>query len=348
MHSFTPLYLQNNLQVSHSILRLISEIREFKGKQLLYAERKPEILASLKQVALIESVESSNRLEQIETTRTSLMKLIQRQESPKNRPQTELAGYRDVLQRIHQSHSAMRFNVSLVQQFHRDLLQYTPIPGGNFKISPNDIVEKDEAGKIIRVRFRTTPPYLVRMAMEELHHNFSLANTSIDPLLLIPNYIHDFLCIHPFHDGNGRMARLLTVLMLYQFGFEVPKYISIEKLIEDSKESYYESLNISDVNWHEGRHDYRPFAEYMLGVVLAAYRRLEANVEQQETGHGYKTALVLRVIEGLPLEFSIRDIETRCVSVSRDTIKNVLQSQKQQGKLEPVGKGRSAKWKKIG
>lgn len=349
MQSFTKVYLEKRLVVTTpAITQLTGEIREYKGKQLLYAERKPEILDSLRQVALIESVESSNRLEHIQIARKDLQKLVQRKVEPQNRPQTELAGYRDVLETIHQHHDGMRFSPSLIRQLHRDLLQHTAMPGGDFKGSDNDIVEKNEKGQIIRIRLKTVSPSLTPIAMDNLQSGYDAAKQLFDPLLLIPNYVHDFLCIHPFPDGNGRMARLLTVLLLYKHGYEVARYISIERLIEDTKDSYYESLALSDIGWHDGTHDYVPFTEYMLGIILKAYRRLEQNVVELGSGHGYKTALVKHVIDGLPDIFSIRDVEERCGSVSRDTIKNVLQSQRQQGILDSFGKGPAARWKKIG
>jgi len=348
MYTFTANYLTQRLIISPDILRIVGQIREYKGKQALYAERKPEVLENLRRVAFIESVESSNRLEHIETDRKSLQNIVQRREEPQSRPQTELAGYRDVLESIHQNHSGMRFSPSLVQQLHRDLLQYTPTPGGNFKNSPNDIVEKNEQGEIIRVRFRTVQPYLTPSAMNQLHDGFRGALQNHDPLILIPNYVHDFLCIHPFADGNGRMARLLTVLLLYQHGFEVPRYVSLEKLIEDTKESYYETLNIADRNWNEGTHDHRPFTEYMLGIVLGAYRLLEGDIERVQTGRGHKTSLVLQAVEALPAVFSIADVENRCPSVGRDTIRNVLQRLASEGRIRNVSKGRSAKWNKMG
>jgi Fic family protein len=345
MHSFSEQYLKK-ITITPEILRLIGQIREYKGKQQLYAERKPEVLESMRQVAFIESVESSNRLERIETSRKVLKQIVEHKENPTRRPQTELAGYRDVLETIHQNHKAISFTPSFVLQLHRDMLAYTHDQGGSFKSSPNDIVEKNEKGEIVTIRFRTVPPHLTSMSMDRLHQGFLSAQSEHDSLLLIPNYVHDFLCIHPFPDGNGRMARLLTVLLLYKHGFDVGRYVSIEKLIESSKESYYESLALSDYRWHEGQHDHVPFTSYMLGVILAAYKRLDADLGKIETGRGYKTELVKQAIDALPDQFAISDIEKRCPSVSRDTIRNVLQALSKDGCIRSVGKGRSAYWQK--
>lgn len=349
MRSFTPDYIENRLAISPNVLRLIAQIRECKGRQDLYIAKKPEVLENLKQVAFIESIESSNRLERIQTTRDSLQKLVHREEEPHNRPQTELAGYRDVLEQIHQSHAGMSFSTSLARQFHRDLLKYTMTPGGDYKKSPNDIAEKNAKGEITRVRFVTVAPFLTPQAMDDLHTGFKNALLrDYDPLLLIPNYVHDFLCIHPFSDGNGRMARLLTVLLLYKHGFNVACYISIEKLIENSKHSYYESLNYSDKGWHAGVHNHLFFTEYLLTVILEAYKTLEADIEEIQIGRGYKTALVTSAIDKAPETFSISTIENLCPTVGRDTVRNVLRKYAKEGKIENVSKGRNAQWKKIG
>ncbi len=349
MRTFTQDYLNNHLSITPRILALIGQIREFKGKQTLYSERKPEVLENLRQVAFIESVESSNRLEHIETDRSSLQLLLLDGDAPENRPQTELAGYRDVLNMIHKDHRGMRFTASLVRQLHRDMLKYTVTPGGDYKSGPNDIVEKDDAGNIIRVRMKTVAPHLVEQHMNDLHTGYTQAlNDEYDSLLLIPNYVHDFLAIHPFSDGNGRMARLLTVLLLHQNGFDVARYISIEKLIEDSKDNYYESLELSDRGWSAGEHNQTYFTEYMLGVILAAYRKLESDVENIQTGKGYKSNMVKQAIESSPDQFTVAGIKERCPSVSRDTIRNVLRQLVDDGAVKSLGRGRSAKWAKIG
>lgn len=347
MRSFTSDYLNNRLTITPNIMKLVGLIREYKGKQALYAERKPEVLKSLRRVAFIESVESSNRLEKISTDRKSLQNIVEHRVEPTTRPQTELAGYRDVLASIHLNHADMPFTPSLVRQMHRDLMKYTATPGGDFKTSPNDIVEKNEQDEIIRVRLHTVQPFLTPQAMENLHNGYTAALQEHEPLVLIPNFVHDFLCIHPFGDGNGRMARLLTVLLLYKNGFDVAHYVSLEKLIEDTKETYYESLSLSDAEWNAGTHDHRHFTEYMLGIVLAAYRHLESNIEQIQTGKGFKGNLVLQAIEALPDTFTIADVESRCPSVGRDTVRNTLRKLAADGKIELGGKGRGATWKKT-
>lgn len=348
MRSFTPDYIANRLVISPNALRLIAQIRECKGRQDLYIAKKPEVLENLKRVAFIESVESSNRLERIQTTRDSLQKLIQREEEPLNRPQTELAGYRDVLEQIHQSYSGMIFSPSLARQFHRDLLRYTMTPGGDYKQSHNDIAEKNSKGDIIKIRFTTVPPFLTSQAMDDLHAGFKNALLTYDALLLIPNYVHDFLCIHPFSDGNGRMARLLTVLLLYKHGFNVACYVSIEKLIENSKHSYYEALERSDKGWNEGQHNHLFFTEYLLTIILEAYKTLEADIEEIQAGRGYKTSLVTNAIDKAPEIFSIAAIEALCPTVGKDTVRSVLRKYAMNGRIESVSKGRNAQWKKIG
>lgn len=348
MKSFTSEYLET-LHITPEILRLVGQIREHKGKQDFYTRRKPDVLESLQNVAFIESVESSNRLERIETSRKVLRALLERRQEPTERQHTELVGYQDVLKTIHENHANMGLRASVVRQLHRDMLKYTGIPGGEYKNSPNDIVEKNESGKILAVRFKTVPPHLTSQAMEDLHEGYQKAlQQKHEPLILIPNYVHDFLCIHPFMDGNGRIARLMTVLLLYKSGFDVGRYISLEKQVENSKEDYYKSLGLSDIGWREGQHDHIYFTTYFLGVILTAYRKLDADVENIQSGKGYKASLVKQAIEAMPGEFSISELENCCPSISRDTIRVVLRKLRLEGKIESLGRGRSARWRKMG
>lgn len=347
MHSFTPEYLLR-LSITPDILGLVGKIREYKGKQELYQQRQPQVLRDLQKSALIDSVESSNRLENIEIDRKTLRDLVEKRTKPSKRPQHELAGYCTVLETIHNNHAGMNFTPSLVRQLHRDLMSYTPMNGGVYKNTTNEIVEKNAQGAIIRERFRTVAPHLTETAMADLHTGYQRALQLIsEPLILIPNYVHDFLCIHPFADGNGRIVRLITVLLLYQNGFDIAKYISLERTIEASKETYYSSLHLSDTGWWDGKHNHTYFTSYLLGVILAAYRELDNNISNLENHKGYKTELVQRAIRSLPTEFTIAELEHHCPSVSRDTLRNVMRTLRDQGKIINLAKGRGAKWKRM-
>jgi len=222
--------------ITHNLLQTIRRIGEYKGKQDLYKEQSPQVLETLRQTAVIQSTESSNRLEGITAPPGRIKELVVRKTTPRNRSEQEIAGYRDVLNTIHGNYAEIPFTTGIVLQFHRDLFQYFPGQGGKWKITNNEITEVLPDGTR-NVRFHPLSSHLTQEAMETLHQNFSELWQSgrIEPLLLISTYILDFLCIHPFLDGNGRMARLLTLLLLYKAGYEAGRYISLEQIVEQTK-----------------------------------------------------------------------------------------------------------------
>lgn len=209
-------------------------------------------------------------------------------------------------------------------------------------------MEKDVQGRIIRVRFRTTTPAVTPIAMTALHEGLatSLGAEEIEPLLLVPLYVHDFLCIHPFADGNGRMGRLMTNLLLSRLGHDVGRYVSLERIIEESKATYYDSLAASDANWPEGRHDHLPFTEYLLGVVLAAYRELEKNTVL-DLDHGSRTRMVELAVSALPSQFRFADVTKRCPLVNEGTVRTILNRLAKEGKIVSEGLGRNATWRRL-
>ncbi|MEO5347745.1 MAG: Fic family protein [Magnetococcus sp. YQC-9] len=349
MNSLTPDYL-NRLTMPPRLIRLVAALTEYRGKQALWTQTRPEVLKRLRQMAVIESVESSSRMENVEVGPQTFDRIVRQAAEPvaHDRSQSELAGYRDALALIHQNAAEMLPTVNLVRQLHQTLMRYTPSGGGNYKQASNDIVERDASGAIIRVRLRTVEPALTEKAMCGLHENLSFALDAgeIEPILVIPLYIHDFLYIHPFSDGNGRVARLMTILLLHRMDFDVGRYISLERLIEESKASYYDSLSLSDAAWSTGEHNHVPFTEYLLGVVLAAYRELEQNTAV-DLGHGARTRMVERAVEALPVEFRLADVEKRCPIVGRDTIRSALTKLKNEGKIVSVGRGPAAGWRRI-
>jgi Fic family protein len=223
-----------------------------------------------------------------------------------------------------------------------------PTPGGRWKAADNEIIEKHPDGTV-RVRFKATPAHLTPTAMEQLTTNYAAAieTAQQDPLIVVPLAILDFLCIHPFTDGNGRIARLLTLMLMYHFGYEVGRYISIERVYEETKESYYETLEASSQGWHEGRHDPYPWLNYYWGVLIRAYREFEERVGEVRTGRGAKTEQVREAVLARTAPFSISDIEASCAGVSRDTVRLVLRGMKKEGLIAPTGKGRSAKWTRL-
>lgn len=347
MQSFSESYLQQ-LQAPHGLVSIIRQIGECKGKQELFKQQAPEMLENLRQVAAIQSTESSNRLEGITADHKRIKELVEEKTTPENRSEAEIAGYRDVLNTIHTSYAQIPFSDGVVLQLHRDLMKYAGKEGGRWKSVANEITETLPDGET-RIRFVPVAPYQTEDFMKRLHERFTKSTREqvLDPLLLIPLYVLDFLCIHPFLDGNGRLARLLTVLLLYHHGYEVGRYISLERVVEQSKESYYDTLYRASQGWHEGRHDALPWIEYCLATILAAYREFEARLGKISCGHGSKTDMVVNAIDGFIGEFSISDLEQACPSVGRDWIRTLLQRLKAEGKIEVLGKGRYSRWRKI-
>jgi len=351
MKSFEKKFIQS-IQIDNELLKIVREIGEYRGQEDLFKQQSPQTLDTLVQNAIIQSTESSNRIEGIEVESPERLKTLMKKKSrPKNRPEQEIAGYRDVLNLIHHSHEHMYLNSNLVLQLHRDLFKFSSMKGGNWKTADNDIVEVKPNGKKV-IRFKPTPAWQTEDAMNSLHSSFvqSLAGKdSLEPLLAIGSYVLDFLCIHPFTDGNGRMARLLTLLLLYRNGYQVGRFISLERIIEDTKETYYEALHKSSQGWHEGKHDIRPWWNYFLGVVIrSAYREFAERVGQVETSRGAKGALVVAAIERLPKKFTVAQLIEKCPTVGIDYIRKVLRQQRLDGKIKSTGRGPDAAWMKVG
>jgi Fic family protein len=346
LHSLDEQF-EKRLPLSHGLLRTVRLLGEYFGKEELYRSQMPQALEALRQAAIIQSTESSNRIEGVTAPAARIRDLVAEKTSPRNRSEQEIAGYRDVLNTIHGNHAAMRLSSNLVLQLHRDLFRYTSDQGGRWKNSPNTITERRADGSVF-VRFEPLAPHLVSDAMDDLQRQLRRRweEDRIDKLLLIPAYVLDFLCIHPFRDGNGRMARLLTLLLLYHSGFEVGRFISLEKIIEESKESYYDTLYQSSQGWHKSTHVLTPWTEYFVGVLVAAYRQFEARTGILTTSRGAKTAMVLEAIERFHGDFSVREIQEQCPNVGVDLIRRILREQRNSSKLECLGRGPAARWRR--
>lgn len=348
MKSFGPGFIEQH-PITHSLLRTIRQIAEYKGKQDLYKEQSPQILETLRLAAIIQSTESSNRLEGVTAPLERIRQLVANKTTPRNRSEQEIAGYRDVLNTIHANHADIPFTAGVVLQFHRDLYQFLPGEGGRWKPVDNEIMET-RANRTKIVRFKAVPAHQTPEAMEILHQRFDTLweREEIEPLLLIPTYILDFLCIHPFLDGNGRMARLLTLLLLYKAGYEVGRYISLEQMVEHTKESYYDTLYQSSQGWHEDQHPLQPWWEYFLGVMLlGVYREFERRVGMITTTRGAKRQMILDTINRLPQRFQIGDIERACPGVSRPSINRALRELREAGRIVCIKPGRDAVWEKT-
>jgi Fic family protein len=323
-------------------------VGEYRGKQELFRRQTPQVLASLRELAIIESSESSNRLEGITAPRERVRALVVQGTMPRDRPEQEIAGYRDVLALIHDSAHGMTFSVNVILQLHQMLFRHVATEGGRWKMTQNEIVERNADGSLRRVRFTPVAPVATPAAMKALVDLYAeTLNRGRDPLVTVPLAVLDFLCIHPFRDGNGRTARLLTLLLLYHAGYEVGRYISLERIFEESKESYYETLEASSRGWHDGAHDILPWITYFWGVLLRAYREFEERLGTLQSSRGAKAQMIERVVERQMGAFSISDIEEQCPGVSRDWLRVVLRRLRNEGKIAPRGRGRSAKWVRL-
>lgn len=327
------------------ILLYVAKIHEYKGRQDLYIRQKPVELERLVEVARIQSTEASNKIEGIVTTSTRIKQLMSEKTSPRNRDEKEIMGYRDVLNTIHESHEFIPLRPSYILQLHRDLLKRTGLSyGGTFKNVQNYIKETLPDGTEI-TRFTPVAPYETPAAVEAICDSYARTQAleTIDPLILIPAFICDFLCIHPFNDGNGRMSRLLTLLLLYQNGFEVGKYISVEKEIEKTKDIYYDVLEGADFGWHEEKNDYTPFIRYMLQVILSCYVDFEERVGMMQSSGAKSTAYdVIKAYADSKIgKFTSADIIANCPSVGRSSALAALKKLTDEGYLTKLKTGRN-------
>jgi Fic family protein len=337
----------DQLKFTASQASVLKTLGEYRGKQELYAYQTPQILDSLKAAAMIESVESSNRLEGITADRARIEALVLKPTNLANRSEEEIAGYRDALALIHEQAEHMPIHVNTILQCHTMVNRYTARPGGRWKPGDNVIVERYKNGSE-RVRFRPVSAASTPEAMAKLVERYDAAihQDHREPLVVVPLAVLDFLCIHPFDDGNGRCSRLLTLLMLYHAGYQVGRYISLERVFEQSKETYYETLDRSSQGWHEGKHDPYPWLNYFWGVLIAAYREFEDRVGTIQSSRGSKTELVKAAVGRRIAPFAISDLERDCPGVSREMVRVVLNQLREAGKLELIGSGRGAKWMK--
>ena len=332
--------------LSSDIVNLLSQIHEFKGKQNLYNEAKPESLSQLLEIAKIQSTEASNKIEGIVTTMERLKQLVREKTMPKTRSEQEIAGYRDVLSTIHESYDYIPPKPTMILQLHRDLYKFSgKAIGGSYKNSDNVIAEEHADGTKT-IRFQPVAAWETPEAIQALCDAFDEASkdADLDSLVLIPMFILDFLCIPPFNDGNGRMSRLLTLLLLYRAGYMVGKYISLEKLIADSKETYYEVLQESSYGWHENENDYAPFVRYLLGVVVAAYREFADRMEALTGAKLTKAERVKKAVKDHLGPITKAEIAELCPDISEVTIERTLNELKNGGVILKNGGGRYTKY----
>ena len=263
-----------------NVVNYLTQIHEAKGKQQLYLKQKSQELEKLVVIAKVQSTESSNAIEGIRTTNTRLQQLVADKTAPRNRDEEEIAGYRDALNVIHESFDAIPLTPNYILQLHKILLSHTTTSyGGKYKNVQNYISATNGSGELFTL-FTPLAPFETPMAMQSLcdEYNRAIGEGIVDPLILIPTFVHDFLCIHPFIDGNGRMSRLLTTLLLYRAGYYVGKYISLEAKIAENKDLYYNAVYDSQIGWHENEDDVMPFIKYLLCTIISAYNDFEERV----------------------------------------------------------------------
>ena len=340
-------FKNDRFEIPLSSVWLMNTLSEYKGKQELYTKQSPQVLKSLVEMALIESAESSNRIEGVTVERDRLKPLVIGHSKPRDRSEEEVAGYRKALDLIHKQHTGLKITAPIIKELHR-LCRGESWDAGKWKEKDIDIIRKYPNGRM-EVIFKPVSATQTPEAIEQLCLAYEHGTTQLKypPLYAVACIILDFLCIHPFRDGNGRVSRLLTLLALYHHGFFVGKYISIERIVEQSKETYYESLNRSSQKWHEEKHDVLPWFNYFLGTLIGAYKEFENRAEHTRPSRGAKTDILQTAIERRPGEFSISDIARECPTVSRVMIKKVLSQMQGDKKIKCLGKGQSARWKRL-
>jgi Fic family protein len=324
----------------------LADLGEARGKQELFVKQSPQKLKVLREHALIESAISSNRIEGVEVDHKRIGTILFGKSHLRDRDEQEVRGYRDALALIHERGAKLSISEKTILQLHA-LARGNIGDAEKYKEKDGDIIEKYPDGRV-RVRFKTVSaensPSFVRDLIESWDE--CLVARSVYPLIALAAMNLDFLCIHPFRDGNGRVSRLLLLLQCYHLGYEVGRYISLERLIEQNKERYYETLEQSSHGWDEGKHDPWIYINYILFILKNAYREFEERVGQIKSPRGAKTALVETAIAGFAETFNLSELEHACPGVSRDMVRRVLRDLQKSGKVECLGFGPGAAWRK--
>ena len=337
-----------NQKWDSDILGLIAAIYKEAGKQELYLKQKPQELEKLVEIAKIQSTEASNAIEGIITTNTRIKQLVEEKTTPKNRDEQEIAGYRDVLNIIHESFDAIPISQNYILQLHRILYSHMNNPMGGRTKSVQNYISATYPDGHVETLFTPLSPFETPRALDKIceEYNRVIGNMEVEPLIIIPIFIHDFLCIHPFNDGNGRMSRLLTTLLLYRNGFYVGKYISLEAKIAKNKDLYYNVLSQAQHGWHEGNEDVVPFIKYLLGTILAAYKDFEDRFSLVET-----KLPALEMVRQASMykigRFNKQDIRELCPTLSNSSIEKAFRDLISLGEIRKEGKGKSTYYYRL-
>ena len=330
------------------VLGLVASIYRYQGKQELYLKQRPEELSKLIEIAKIQSTEASNEIEGIVTTSVRLKKLVEKKTTPRNRNEQEIAGYRDLLNIIHESFDAIPISKNYILQMHKIMFSHMNNPIAGQTKNVQNYIRATYADRHSEVLFTPVSPFETPEALDNIcnEYNKIIGNLEVEPLIAIPVFIHDFLCIHPFNDGNGRMSRLLTTLLLYRSGFYVGKYISLEALIAKNKPAYYDALRKAGVNWHEENEDVLPFVKYILGTVLAAYKAFEDRFSIVEEKLPAVELVRKATLQKLG-KFTKQDIRELCPSLSVSSIEGSLRKLIDEGEIKREGVGRATKYIRL-
>lgn len=326
----------------------LADLAEARGRQELFTKQAPQRLKVLREHALIESAVSSNRIEGVTVDEARIKPVLIGRAHLRDRDEEEVRGYRDALKLIHEQGAKLSVSEKTIRELHR-LTRGEIWDAGRYKDKDGDIIEKYPDGRT-RIRFKTVAAVKAPQAMGELIDLWgqALRERWVHPLITVAAFNLDFLCIHPFRDGNGRVSRLILLLQCYHLGYEVGRYISIERVIEQNKDRYYETLEQSSVRWHEGRHDPWPYVSYVLFILKSAYKEFEARVGQIKSPRGAKTELIESAVNSFDREFTVSDLVRSCPGTSRDMIRRVLRELQKVGKVKCLGRGPGAPWKKKG
>jgi Fic family protein len=325
----------------------LADLGEARGKQELFTRQSPQRLKALREHALIESAVSSNRIEGVEVEQSRIATIVFGQPLLRDRDEEEVRGYRQALTWIHEQGAKIPISEATVLQLHR-LTRGEIWDAGKYKEKDGDIIEKFPDGRS-RVRFKTVPAKDTPSFMKDLVELYddAIKDRNVPPLVLLAAFNLDFLCIHPFRDGNGRVSRLLLLLQCYHLGLEVGRYISLERLIEQHKDRYYETLEQSSQGWHVAKHDPWPYINYILSIIKMAYREFEQRLGQLQSPKGEKTSLVLHAIDSAVVPFSVAEIQNKCPNVSLDMVRRVLKNLRARDQIECLGRGQNARWQKT-
>jgi Fic family protein len=347
MNSFRKHRLRD-LAVPMSTAWLLNDIAEAKGRQELYTRQSPQVLKALREMALIQSTESSNRIEGVTVAADRLRPLVLGNTKPRDRSEQEVQGYRRALNEIHTRHEKLSITPDTLKRLHA-LCQSASGDAGQFKKVDNEVIQLVPGAAPV-IRFRCVKAKDTPAAVEELCalYRHALDQDNIPPMIAIAGLVLDFLCIHPFRDGNGRVSRLLTLLLLYQHGYEAGRYVSLERMVEESKEDYYECLQHSSQGWHAGKHELTPWLNFLLAIIRRSYVEFEKRAGQVKAPRGAKAELVLAAIREQPGDFRLTDIERACPGVGREWIRSLLTDLKAAGEASCRGKGPAARWQYSG